>query len=84
LPKRFLATPAFRTLYTERYRILYDRIYGRDLLAPKIRELTALVTAYNASRGIVDQAAYNAAASKVLDFVAQRNEYLKSTDLLRP
>lgn len=84
LLKRFLATPAFRTLYTERYRLLYERIYGRDLLAPKIRELTALVTAYNAGRGIVAQAAYNAAANKVLDFVAQRNEYLKSTDLLRP
>jgi spore coat protein CotH len=82
LKERFFATPEFLALYEERYQLLYEQIYGNDLLTPKIEEFAALVTAYNAEHGLVDQDAFDAAVSSVLDFVTQRHEYLSSTELL--
>jgi spore coat protein CotH len=82
LKERFLANAEFRALYQERYRLLYEQIYGNDLLTPKIEEFAALVTAYNAGHNLVDQAAYNAAVESVLQFVAERHAYLSTTELL--
>jgi hypothetical protein len=41
-----------------------------------------LVTAYNQEHNLVDQAAHDAAVQDVLDFVAQRYEFLQTTELL--
>jgi spore coat protein CotH len=82
LEERFFDTPEFLALYEERYQLLYEQIYADDLLAPKIEEFAALVTAYNAEHDIMDQDAFDAAVSDVLDFVTRRYEYLSSTELL--
>ena len=81
LLQRFLANAEFRALYKERYRLLYEQIYESDLLTPKIEAFAALVTAYNAEHNIVDQTAFDAAVSENLGFVAQRHEYLTSTEM---
>jgi hypothetical protein len=60
---------------------LYEQIFVDDLLTPKIEEYAALVTAYNQGHSLVDQAAYDAAVQSVLDFVAQRYEFLQTTEL---
>jgi len=81
LLQRFLANAEFRALYKERYRLLYEQIYENDLLTPKIEAFAALVTDYSAEHSIVDQTAFDAAVSKNLSFVAQRHEYLTSTEM---
>jgi len=82
LKERFFDTPEFLALYEERYQLLYEQIYVDDLLTPKIEEFAALVTAHNAEHAIVDQDAFDAAVSSVLDYVSQRYQYLNSTELL--
>jgi spore coat protein CotH len=82
LKERFFDTPEFLALYEERYQLLYEQIYANDLLTPRIEGFAALVTAYNAEHAIVDQDAFDAAVSSVLDFVTQRYQYLNSTELL--
>jgi spore coat protein CotH len=82
LMERFLGTPEFLALYEEMLQALYEQIYVDDLLTPKIEEYAALVTAYNQEHNLVDQADYDAAVQSVLDFVAQRHEFLQTTELL--
>lgn len=81
LMERFLDTPEFLALYEAKLQTLYEQIFVDDLLTPKIEEYAALVTAYNQGHSLVDQAAYDAAVQSVLDFVAQRYEFLQTTEL---
>jgi len=82
LKERFFDNPDFLSLYEERYQLLYEQIYVNDLLTPKIEEFAALVTAYNAERDVVDQAEFDTAVAGALDFVSQRHDYLRTTELL--
>ena len=80
--ERFLATPEFRALYKERYQILYEQIYVDDLLTPKVKELAAVATDYNAQHNLFDQVAYDSAVDSVLAFVQERHAFLQTTPLL--
>lgn len=82
LKERFLGTPEFLALYEEKLQALYQQIFVDDLLTAKIDEYAALITAYNQEHNLVDQADYDAAVQDVLDFVAQRYEFLQTTELL--
>jgi spore coat protein CotH len=82
LKDRFLGTTEFLALYEEKLQTLYQQIFVDDLLTAKIDEYAALVTAYNQEHNLVDQADYDAAVQDVLDFVAQRYEFLQTTELL--
>ena len=82
LKERFLGTPEFLALYEEKLQALYSQIFVDDLLTAKINEYAALMTAYNQEHNLVDQADYDAAVQDVLVFVAQRYEFLQTTELL--
>jgi spore coat protein CotH len=82
LKERFFDISEFLALYEEKLQASYQQVFLDDLLTAKIEEYAKLVTAYNQEHGLVDQTAYDAAVQDVLDFVAQRREYLSSTELL--
>jgi hypothetical protein len=62
--------------------LFYGQVFESDLLTSKIQEYAALVAAYNAEHHLVDQAEYDAAVDTTLAFVAQRHQFLSTTELL--
>ena len=75
-------TPGFLALYEQKLRALYQPIFVDDLLTTKIEQYAALVSAYNQEHNLVNQADYDAAVQSVLSFVAQRYDFLRTTELL--
>lgn len=82
LKMRFMETPAFLTLYEERYRHLYQQIYVEDLIMSQVNHLTSLFIAYNAEHNLVDQKEHDNSVDRLLDYVAKRIAYLEPTDML--
>ncbi|MBN2001894.1 MAG: CotH kinase family protein [Anaerolineae bacterium] len=83
LMSRFFEVPGFVKLYEEKLQTFYQKFFVEDALTTQIETYAALVTAYNQEHTLVDQTAYDAAVQKTLDFVTQRHEFLKATDLLK-
>jgi spore coat protein CotH len=82
LVERFLGTPEFRSLYQEKLEEQYQQLFVDGLLVSKIEQYEALVMAYDEDRDLVDEAEYQAAVDAVLRFVAQRYQFLRTTELL--
>jgi spore coat protein CotH len=83
LVTRFLAVPAFRTLYEAKLLDIYAQAYDGGALDRQIEEYAALVRAAAAERSsLVDLQSYEQAVASVQAFVAQRAAYLAGTELV--
>lgn len=78
---RFMASDRFRALYEEKLRLVYQEAFVSGAMTGTLEKYSALIHSVNDERGLVDVTAYDAAVEKVTDFVEQRMEYLKTTDL---
>jgi spore coat protein CotH len=81
LATRFLADPAFKALYEEKLQEVYEVAFLDGTIAQVVEGYAALVREANAARSLVALEDYEAAVANVLDFVAQRGEYLAATPL---
>lgn len=78
---RFMASDRFRALYEEKLRLVYQEAFASGAMTGTVEKYSALIHSVNNGRGLVDVTAYDAAVEKVTDFIEQRMEYLKTTDL---
>jgi len=82
LTARFLATPAFKTLYEQKLQSIYRQAFASGALAQQVERYAALVRQASAQRSLVNLPAYEQAVAKVLSFITQRQAYLAATPLL--
>jgi spore coat protein CotH len=82
LATRFLADPTFKALYEEKLQEVYEVAFLDETIAQVVEGHAGLVREANGARSLVALEDYEAAVAKVLDFVAQRGEYLAATPLL--
>ncbi|NLF02347.1 MAG: hypothetical protein GX601_15355 [Anaerolineales bacterium] len=82
LATRFLADPTFRALYEHKLQEIYQQAFVSGGAVAQVEQYATLVRAANEERSLVAPESYEAAVASVLDFIAQRSEYLASTELL--
>ena len=82
LVTRFLDSPTFTALYESKLRQVYRQAFASGAIVQQIEQYAALVRQANEQRGLVAADAYEQAVASVLDFVAQRSDYLATTPLL--
>ena len=83
LLKRFLSNPAFKALYEEKVKLVYQKVYAGGAISEQVNRYAALVHQALASRSLVDTASYDSAVEKVRTFITQRVAYLSATPLLK-
>jgi spore coat protein CotH len=79
---RFLANESFKALYEQELKQIYAQAFQSGAIAEQIDAYAALIRQANQARELVDEDAYEAAVTAVLDFISQRSAYLSSTALL--
>lgn len=84
LVTRFLASPTFTALYEAKLEQVYQQTFAGGAIAHMAEQYAALVRQANETRGLVDPDAYEEDVAAVLDFIAERGEYLAATPLLSP
>ena len=82
LMSRFIANEDFNALYEEKVRDLYTIFYEDGTLEADVNRYSALIHSINEERQLVDIDAYDQAVQKILDFIAQRIEYLQNQPIL--
>ncbi len=82
LVERFMANAAFKALYEEKVKEIYQQAFLRGAMVEDVERYSALIHSVNDASELVDIEAYNQAVQKVLTFISQRGEYLSSTELL--
>ena len=84
LVTRFLASPTFTALYETTLEQVYQQTFAGGAITHMVEQYAALVRQANETRGLVDLDAYEEDVAAVLDFIAERGEYLAATPLLSP
>lgn len=82
LLKRFMASETFNALYEAKLKEVYEKVFVSSAMTDTIERYSALIHSVNDERSLVDMTAYDQAVERVLSFINQRMEYLKSTELL--
>lgn len=82
LLKHFMASDTFKALYEAKLKEVYEKVYASGVMTEQVETYSKLIHSVNDERGLVDMTAYDQAVERVLSFVTQRMEYLKSTELL--
>ena len=82
LVQRFFASAKFKALYEEKLIDAYRKIFLSGAVDEQLAKYANLIRSASAGRSLVTLESYNAAVTKDQNFLAQRLEYLKSTDLL--
>ena len=82
LLSRFLANSTFKALYEEKLEEVYQKAFVEGAMTAAAGRYSALIHSVNDERNLVDISAYDQAVDKILTFIDQRIEYLKSTELL--
>ncbi len=83
LQTRFMANPTFKALYEDKLESLYQQIFVSGALQADVERYADLIRSVNPERSLVDLTAYEEAVTSMLDFITQRFEYLRLTDLLK-
>ncbi|MFZ5909374.1 MAG: CotH kinase family protein [Chloroflexota bacterium] len=82
LQERFLANANFKALYEQKVKEIYAQVYASGALTAEVERFSALIHAVNDERGLVEIEAYDQAVQKTSNFIAQRMEYLATTEML--
>jgi len=82
LVTRFLGNATFKALYEQKLKEVYQEAFVNGAIAAKVDQYASLIRAANPQRPLVDLQAYDQAVASLLDFIAQRQQYLASTPLL--
>lgn len=82
LMERFLAVPAFKSLYEQNLRDVYEKVFLSGAFELSTLRYAGLIDSVNDSRQLVDMTAYEQAVQRVLTFIEKRTAYLVSTELL--
>ncbi|MFO7584980.1 MAG: CotH kinase family protein [Anaerolineales bacterium] len=82
LMERFLAVPAFKSLYEQNLRDVYEKVFLSGAFEQSTLRYAGLIDSVNDSRQLVDMTAYEQAIQRVLTFIEKRTAYLVSTELL--
>jgi len=61
---------------------IYAKVFTSGVIPSQVEQYASLVREANTERNLVDPETYEAAVQKVLSFINQRMECLKSTPLL--
>ena len=80
---RFMAVPAFKALYEDKVKQVYEKVYQSGAALDDVERYAELVSAANAEMNLVPQEDYDAAVQSIRDFIRQRAEYLGSLSLLQ-
>lgn len=82
LIQRFIENATFRKLYEEKLREVYQIAFAGGSITEKVDQYSSLIHSINDERSLVEITSYDEAVEKVLRFIFQRVEYLRSTELL--
>ena len=76
LISRFLGNATFKSLYEDKLKLVYEQVFQGDGLASMVNQYSDLIHSVNEKRSLVDLDAYDQAVEDLLNFIAQRQEYL--------
>jgi spore coat protein CotH len=82
LSTRFLANAAFKALYEQKLKLVYEKAFVSGAISRQIDAYTAVVRPAISARGLVNADSYEKAVASVRDFIARRQAYLATTPLL--
>ena len=83
LVTRFMANAAFKALYEEKIKQVYQAAFASGAMAGQVEKYAALVRQANQQRDLVGSDNYDRAVNKVLDFITRRGQYLSTIHLLQ-
>jgi len=82
LISRFLDSVTFTALYNEKLKLVYELAFESGAVVDMVEEYSGLIHSKNTERNLVDLDTYNQAVKKMIDFISQRIEFLKTQSLL--
>jgi 16S rRNA G527 N7-methylase RsmG len=77
-----MKTPSFKALYEGKLKAVYQSAFASNAMTETIENYAALIHSVNDEHNLVEIEAYDQSVEKVLTFIEQRMEYLRTVEVL--